>query len=450
MVDATRFLSARGREACAGLRPRPERASVRRRAVGASARRVIVAGILGAALVAPLDNARGQAGAARAVPSQPAVVDTAGQSRADASGSPTPARPAAARPSTPDSARKAGRAARIWTFLTSKRFEKGSILTGLLAALAFVGAKGWDYLFGERAATRAARRKFWESVSVEVATLARESYWGLANYAGVLAAQLEEYHELRTYHLLLQWDDHADLERRLDEIADSYRATSFCFFCRVIKLFNDFQFERSNTYLLTSQWSGEMARKLYNQFVEAIDRDDEQQRIDTLKILSVMKTKDSENPERTLNDLPVDDFNRRVAEVYDAPSARGLRDVRDAYGGWLRQDPSKVLLVAQSLRAYSELLHHELAMLYEDWLVKRRGGRDELARTVAMGNWPNVLSVDAFFTIDRARSQGVSLRPIGRVRKQREVGAVGSGKRHAQRGKRDGNQSSEGVGMERP
>jgi hypothetical protein len=309
----------------------------------------------------------------------------------------------------------------------------------------------WEYLFGERAAARAARRKFWETVSDRISKLANESYWSLANYTGVLAAQLEEYLRYRTYLLLLQWDDHKVLKDRLEAIAEAYRDTSFCYFCRILKLFNDFQFENSNTYLLTSYWSGEMSRKLYNQFVEATEWEDSGQRVDTFKILRVMEGKVSPTDDRLIAKLPVDDFNRLIANVDDDVSSgtQGLASVRSAYARWLVMQPSKVRLVAESLRAYSELLHHELAILYEDWLKKRPGGRDELANVVASESWPNVVSVGAFYTIDRARFQGSSLRPIGRVQKQPTAQRAASGRGGGPKD-RLASKSGEGVGKAIP
>ena len=125
----------------------------------------------------------------------------------------------------------------------------------LLAAGAVVSAIGGALLklladnFNGRIA---ARREFIKESSGQVSKLAKEHYWALANDAGVLAGMLEEYLHIVDFHLLLEWDSPMSAARasRASPRTTPDRASSKL--CRLLWLFDKFQFEESNTYLTTT------------------------------------------------------------------------------------------------------------------------------------------------------------------------------------------------------
>jgi hypothetical protein len=247
----------------------------------------------------------------------------------------------------------------------------------------------------------AARRKFAEKVTEQISTLATEHYWSLANYAGLVSGLLESYLQSRAYHLLLQWNDPSDLSRRLDELADETAKKSFPHLCRLIALFYAFQFEESNTYLLTEHAAGETCKRLYNAFVGSLPEELELANLYASEITD-------ENGEK-----------KKIGLVHPAyisdlviSGHKELAIERKKWRNWLRHNLENVIQTADALRAYNEILIHELANLYRDWFKKGQPGvpyADELVSNA----WPNVITEQSIIVIGRTRQQPTLLSPLG-------------------------------------
>jgi hypothetical protein len=279
------------------------------------------------------------------------------------------------------------------------------VLGGVLGALG-------KWLFDEASAAIRARRDFAQKVTDQVADLARTYYWSLANHAGVVAGLLEDYLALVDHHLLLAWPGgRADLEQRLGEIAAEAAQQSFCYFCRWVWLFDQFQLRGSNTYLLTTDAAGRVCRRLYNSFMASLPLGEatRAQRLDTLVILKVM----AETVGR-----PGSEARQAVAELTPAgfnelAGTGELKEVRDAYREWLAARLPDVAAAAEALRAYNEVLSHELARLYRPFFGWSPVSADPYARAVAFDLWPHVLTAQSVRAIDRAWRQSELLRPPG-------------------------------------
>jgi hypothetical protein len=276
------------------------------------------------------------------------------------------------------------------------------------------------WFFDQRSAERSARRQFAQSVTAQISELAKNHYWSLANCAGVLAGLLESYLDMRTYHLLLLWAERKDLERRLEEIANECAEASFFHFCRLIGLFDTFQFQGSNTYLLTSHAAGETSKRLYNSFIACLPGDDED-RIETLKIVKVLreerKTKLSSAPV-PVSQLPSFQFMEEIAR-------KDLQDELERYSRWIKNRVPDVEEAADALRAYNELLNRELACLYRDFFKKTPADAESYLGEVAFDDWPNLLTEQSYHAIKRASVQSALLRPLGAPR---SAGQPSSGK----------------------
>ncbi len=291
---------------------------------------------------------------------------------------------------------------RIWEFVRTYQALFGGTLG---AALGYLG----KWLFDQWSAERTARREFAQTVTTQISKLAKDYYWSLANYAGVLAGLLESYLDNRTYHLLLLWDDRRDLDSRLDEIATTFAETSFYHFCRLIGLFDSFQFQGSNTYLLTNHAAGETSKRLYNTFIASLPTDNTQDGINTLKIVKVLReehnTKLSSKPMKVV-DYPSELFMSTIAK--DA-----LKEELKSYSNWIKNRIPEVEEAAAALRAYNELLNHELARLYRDFFKKTAPDSQLYLEEVAFDDWPNLLTEQSYSAIERANVQSALLRPLG-------------------------------------
>ena len=271
----------------------------------------------------------------------------------------------------------------------------------------------------------AARRAFVDKTTGQISDLAKEHYWALANHASVLGAALEEYLYIVDYHLLLEFNGPDVLEERLNIVAKMYADRTFYDLCRLIWLFKKFQFDGSNTYLLTTDSAGRACRQFYNNFISVLPLTEESAQLDILAILDVMhrrqpaggsdtseigkkgesaetgKTKKSaetgkaEKPLETGkketpptgHEFSVKEF---ISRFVDPPG--DLADVKEAYRLWLRSRLDNVTLAAQALRAYNELLSHELANLYRGWFKHQAYSALPFAKAVAYDQWPEILS----------------------------------------------------------
>jgi hypothetical protein len=294
------------------------------------------------------------------------------------------------------------------------------------ALLGWLGKMASEIITGRATA----RRAFIDKTTGQISDLAKEHYWGLANHAGVLAAALEEYLYMTDYHMLLAYDDPAGLTARLDDMAETYSNRTFYDLCRLIWLFDRFHLAGSNTYLLTSDVAGRACRQLYNDFVTALSGDSEAEALDTLAILDVMgrlperdepakpggptrsdeKAPDKQKSAPTGSDLTRREFNKRFV---DSPKG-DLRKVRGAYRDWLRSHLDNVTWAAQALRAYNELLCHELANLYRGWFKPEPYSALPFAKAVTHDRWPDILSKDSVVVIARALAGSELLQSIAR------------------------------------
>lgn len=273
------------------------------------------------------------------------------------------------------------------------------------AALGYLAKWYFDQLNAERTA----RREFAQSVTTQISELANEYYWSLANYAGVLAGLLESYLDNRTQHLMLLWEDRSQLATRLDQISNEFSQMSFYHFCRLIGLFDVFQFQGGNTYLLTNHAAGEKCKQLYNMFIANLPLEDNEDSIDTLKIVKVLRelrTSESHESQIPVAELPSAEFMSTIAQ-------NELKTEFENYRKWVQSRTPNVEEAADALRAYNELLNHELARLYGDFFKKTPPGSNLYLGEVAFDEWPHLLTEQSYAAMERASVQGTLLRPLG-------------------------------------
>lgn len=233
--------------------------------------------------------------------------------------------------------------------------------------------------------------------------LAEKHYWALANAAGVVAGQLEEFLVERTYHLVIRWEDRASLAARLDEIAEDSASASFPHFCRLIWLFDAFQFQGSMTYLLTDHAAGDHCKRLYNMFVASLPS---QLQLATIRELTINVDKGGRKVKRKLRDLP-------SGELTEAMIHKRLKSESGAYADWFKGNVPAVGVAAHALRAYSELLNHELAVLYRLWFKHKQPSPEAYGVEQSLGAWPGVLTRESADTIRAASFHSELLQPLG-------------------------------------
>lgn len=257
-----------------------------------------------------------------------------------------------------------------------------------------------------------ARREFAQVVTGQISNLASEHYWSLANYAGLVAGLLEEYLQDRSYHLIVMWDNKADLKNRIDEIAENTTKTCFPYFCHLIGLFDDFQFKESNTYLLTDHQAGETCKRLYNTFVHSFP---DQLRLQ-LANLYALEISDSDS---VVSGSEADKAPKELKRISDIPPVylektiqQHLQTEKELWYDWLRRDIAGVIQAADALRAYNELLNHELANLYRDWF-QRETPTLPYVDDIVFSRWPNVLTEQSLMAIGQTRQKPTLLSPLG-------------------------------------
>jgi hypothetical protein len=298
----------------------------------------------------------------------------------------------------------------------SKGWVGGPLLGAVLILLLSWLGKDWlgKIIETEYSAARRNRREFAQKMIQQVSDLAKEHYWFLANHAGVLAGLLEEHLSAVDYYLLLEWQQAEDLEKHLEANAKIQASQSFSAFCRLIWLFDKFQFQGSNTYLLNSDAAGRICRRLYNSFVAElpIGEQDAQTRLDMLRILAVMRRNvtlpDFPEPQPAA-DLSAHDFNEKFCGV-----DRALHSEFEAYQHWLATRLDRVALAARALRAYNELLSHELAILYGEWFLHSAASGEPYAKAARKRRWPEILTTDSARAIQCAWFRSELLQPLGR------------------------------------
>jgi hypothetical protein len=310
-----------------------------------------------------------------------------------------------------------------------------AIFTGALgAAVGFLG----KWLFEQWSAKRASERAFAERSTQQVVDLAQKYYWALANYSGMLADQLTGHIRGRALQLMLDWgeDEAAEalLRERLNELANRTAEESFPTFCRLVCLFDEFQFRGSNTYLFKSHFAGEACKRLYNAFVEALPGEAEAKHgpaLSVLKIAAVLQSSSAHGPGGdVVSALPAQELMDRLDEL-------DLSDSFRAYSAWIRESTPDVVRAASALSAYSEVLGHELAMLYEAFFDRRwssrvarrwrpRIGRRAFARLSHGGDsidryrsaaelelWPQVFRGASLPLLEATMLRSAFLKPLG-------------------------------------
>lgn len=265
------------------------------------------------------------------------------------------------------------------------------------------------WVFDQWSAERDARRKFAQSITEQISGLAKDYYWSLANCAGVVAGLLESYLDDRTHHYIVVWRDRAYLSERLDEIADNVANNSFYHFCRLIGLFEKFQFQKSNTYLLTNHAAGETSKRLYNAFIASLPPEEPEKGIDLAKIVKVLR--EEKQVEGAGKPIPVSEFPED-AFMQDIANNE-LKEQLKAYKVWIRCAIPSVEEATDALRAYNELLNHELARLYKDFFKKNPPGTSRYLGSIVFDDWPNVLTEQSYFAIEKSSMQSALLRPLG-------------------------------------
>lgn len=306
--------------------------------------------------------------------------------------------------------------------------------TIIVIALPALGA-ALKWLLDEVKATNAKRREFVQRTSEKVVDLAWTHYWGLANATGTLAGQLTQHLRMVDAHVLVIWAEPAGLRQRMEEMAKETAEQSFASFVRLLHAFERFQFRGSNTYLLPHHAAGETLRRLYNRFVESLDAELRNCLGDVrLAIERKLTVKDKDGRDDPRLDLGSPRFEAlpwfvsdrtgtAAASRSDAALDQALRLARARYETWLATQPAAVAEAADTLRAFSRLLTHELATLHAVWhrdrgpLALSEAWRQAQAAVIGRA-WPGVLDDTSVETIRRARSVSPFLTPLGMGAKQ--------------------------------
>lgn len=245
------------------------------------------------------------------------------------------------------------------------------------------------------------------TASVDVADLAKNHYWGLANYAGVLAGALDDYLKHRAHHLFLHLDgdptrNRASIRERLDTIAKEKARETFPYLCQLVSRFDRFHFKGSNTYLLTNHEAGEVCKQLYNAFLSSLPTNEQLNRADLYA---------HEVGGQAVGELEPAALGRLVEE--DNEEAAVLRRARDAWQNWLRYDRAGVSQATDALLAYNEILLREMAALYQGWFDLHRTPETPDSNATADGSWPYALTEPTRLAVERFRDTATLLAPLG-------------------------------------
>jgi hypothetical protein len=215
--------------------------------------------------------------------------------------------------------------------------------------------------------------------------LRRERKEELAATAGLLGGLLDQYLRSRYFHLLIVYLDTPSLQRRLSEVADEYAAISFFYFCRLIALLAKCESQGGAIPLLSNQVAQDAAQRLINSFLASIPQGEEQGSVDTFEIEAKFREyqllgKD-DAPASTASSQ-VGDFVRRidpsryVSEGTSGQPAHGVAVKREGTGGqnveallakefaayrkWLNLTPPGLVVGAEALAAFYELVSQDL------------------------------------------------------------------------------------------
>lgn len=289
--------------------------------------------------------------------------------------------------------------------------------TAIAAAWNYIGPKIW-----ERYAARAkARDEFIKGTTAGVVKLARTHYWALANAAGTAADLLAEHLRSLQLHLMVSYagrnrigeDAVAELRANIDRVCKSNAEFSFPSIVRLIVLFDRFQFSGSETYLLPNHAAGMALRRLYNQFVGALP---EGAFISDIRKAVEKHLKEEKKWESGA--APLGLGGSFLSDRTQLDDVLGLKETRERYQRWLRDSVVNVADAADALRAYAELLSHELAEL--NYVFFRDKGKPRTTgefavETIIGSSWSGVLNEDSILTLQRAAAESEFYRPLGGV-----------------------------------
>jgi hypothetical protein len=284
------------------------------------------------------------------------------------------------------------------------------------------------------------RRTFVVETTKSVSGFATTHYWALANAAGTLSGALDQYLRMTRAYCFLNYATATQLSDRLDDLAREAAKVSFPALARLVIRFDRFQFHGSNTYLLPHHTSGETLRRLYNAFVASAD-----QRLLTLIRQGVENHLAAEaKPEATdpfglygtfLEGLP--DQNdpeekhpeeKHPEEKHPEEKHKELSEARAIWQKWLRNSLPDVNEAADALRAYSEILSHELALLNAVFFQDRPGVLRNFVRASGIAdrrpwrplvaiwareNWPMLVSARTVAAAARSSALSRDFAPLG-------------------------------------
>jgi len=294
----------------------------------------------------------------------------------------------------------------------------------VIGALAFLGKFG----FGELSARYKIQRDFAGSTGQQIAALANQHYWAIANAAGTLSVGLRSYLEAVEIRLYLRWASRESLREELARVADRASFDTFPSLVQLVWSLHSFQFVGSNDYLLPHRSASTHLRRLYNGFrrgvaAAAIDGGDDlatgllqngkskDGKFDLEATLDAASRKHRQSPEpRRAEQAPAENAPAEangLENTAEKLADDGLERLRRAWAGWLVNNLPSVLSATDSLEAFSRLLQHELADLYEDWFRDKKvaGELAKVERAVERRTWFGMLTRAELATLAVAREE---------------------------------------------
>lgn len=263
-----------------------------------------------------------------------------------------------------------------------------------------------EALFGEFAAGGKIRREFADATAKQVASLANQHYWTIANAAGTLSGELRSYLEAVEICLYLDFAEREHLDWMIADVGKGASSGSFPTLVQFVCVLHSFQFEGSNDYLLPDRSASTHLRRLYNSFrvlIKTDSGDDLATRI--LQLRKKYQDKDGKfDLEKMLNAASQRSEKKGPGgRLID----RDMELLRRDWAKWLRNNLPSVLEAANALEAFSRLLQYQLAMLYKHWFHDEKTA-DELANVqdaVERKRWFGVLTRAELATLAIAREQ---------------------------------------------
>jgi hypothetical protein len=285
----------------------------------------------------------------------------------------------------------------------------------LVVATNFFAPKAWE----RYSAYAKARDEFIKGTTAQVVNLAGTHYWALAQAAGTTGELLAEHLRNMQAQLMLNYASRGrpqeqaaeDLRARIDSVCRDNAALSFPSLVRLIVLFHRFQFSGSQTYLLPHFAAGVGLARLYNQFIAALPEESFASKIRQ----AIEKHLAEEDKWQSGAAPPGIDGSFLVDET--RLDDLKLKETREMYARWLRDNVVNVADASDALRTYAELLSFELAELNRVFFRDR--GRSERTTgefgiyAVLGASWSGTLSEGSLLTLQRAGAESQFYRPLG-------------------------------------